>query len=86
MKTPLKEIKISLPSDILLSANINREDLAQEMLETLAYKYFSKGRLSGGQAARLAGMTRVAFLANAYRHNVEWLSYSPEDVIRELAE
>jgi predicted HTH domain antitoxin len=84
METPLKEIKISLPSDILLSANINQEEIVQEMLETLAYKYFAKGRLSGGKAARLAGMSRVAFLSNAYRHNIEWLSYSPEDVRREL--
>lgn len=72
------------PVDILLSANINQEDMVQEMRETLAYKYFEKGRLSGGKAARLAGVSRVAFLCNAYRYNVDWLSYSEDDVRREL--
>ena len=86
METPLKEIKISLPSDILLSANINQDDIVQEMLETLAYKYFAQGRLSSGKAAKLAGMSRIAFLSNAYRHNIEWLAYSADDVRRELSE
>lgn len=84
MDESLKEIKISVPADILLSANMNQEDMVQEMRETLAYKFFAKGRLSGGKAARLAGISRLAFLSNAYRYNVEWLSYNQDEVRREL--
>lgn len=80
----LKEIKISMPVDILLSANINQEDMVQEMREKLPYKYFEKDRLSSGKTAKPAGVNRVAFLYNAYRHNVDWLSYSEDDVRREL--
>ena len=47
---------------------------------------FADGRLSGGKAAKLAGMSRIAFLCNAYRHNVDWLSYSKDEVRRELSE
>ena len=84
METQIKEIKISLPMDVLLSANIDQEHIVQEMREALAYKYFANGRLSSGKAAKLAGMSRVAFLLNAQRHNVEWLSYSEDEVRREL--
>ncbi len=86
METQVKEIKITLPTDVLLSANIDQEHIAQEMREALAYQYFSQGRLSSGKAAKLAGVSRVAFLFNAHRYNVEWLSYSQDEVRRELSQ
>ena len=86
MESQVKEIKIALPLDVLLSANIDQEQIVKEMREALAYKYFSKGRLSSGKAAKLAGMSRVTFLNNAYRYNVEWLSFSKDELRRELSE
>ena len=86
MEPLMKEIKIALPTDVLLSANIDQEHIAQEMRETLAYKYFANGRLSSGKAAKLAGTSRVLFLYNAHRYNAEWLSYSKDEVRRELSE
>ena len=86
MEPQVKEITIAIPTDVLLSANVDQEHIVQEMREALAYKYFSIGRLSSGKAAKLAGMSRVAFLFNAHRHNIEWLSYSKDEVRRELSE
>ncbi len=84
--TEQKEVKVIVPTDVLLSANIDQEHIGQAMLEALAYDCFADGRLSGGKAAKLAGMSRIAFLCNAYRHNVDWLSYSKDEVRRELSE
>ncbi len=85
MDTSTREIKITLPEDVMLSTNVNEKRLIQDMRETLAYKYYADGRLSSGKAAKLAGMSRVAFLLNAQRHKVEWLSHSEDEVRRELS-
>lgn len=85
MEPKVREIKITLPLDVLLSSSVDEKKIAQDMRETLAYKYYAEGRLSSGKAAKLAGMTRVAFLLNAGKHNVEWLSYSEDEIRRELS-
>lgn len=85
MKSSIREIKVELPEDVLLSASITEKQLVQEMREALALKLYSEGRLSGGTAAKLAGMPRVTFLLNAGQHNIEWLPYSEDEVRRELA-
>ncbi len=85
MDSSVREIKITLPVDVLLSTNINEKLLAQDMRETIAYKYYAEGRLSSGKAAKLAGMSRVVFLLEASKHNGEWLSYSKDELRRELS-
>jgi predicted HTH domain antitoxin len=85
MKTSVREIKMELPEDVLLSASLTENQLVQEMREALALKLYSEGRRSGGTAAKLAGMPRVAFLLHAGQHNMEWLPYSKDEVRRELA-
>jgi predicted HTH domain antitoxin len=81
----MREIKIELPEEVLLSASISEKQLVQEMREILALKLYSEGRISGGTAAKLAGIPRVYFLLKASRHNIEWLPYSEVEVRRELA-
>ena len=80
MKSSVREIKIKVPEDVFLSASISEKQLVQEMREVLAFKLFSDGRLSGGTAAKLAGMPRVYFLLKAGRQNIEWLSYSKDEL------
>ena len=85
MSSPVREIRIELPEDVLLSASISEKQFVQEMREVLAYKLFYDGRLSEGTAAKLAGMPRVIFLLKAGQQNIEWLPYSKDEVRRELA-
>ena len=85
MKSTVREIKIKVPEDVLLSASISEKQLVHEMREVLAFKLFSDGRRSGGTAAKLAEMPRVHFLLKASQHNIEWLPYSKDEVRRELA-
>jgi len=85
MKSSAREIKMEVPEDVFLSASLTEKQLIQEMREALALKFYSEGRLSGGTAAKLAGMPRVAFLLKAGQHNIEWLPYSKDEVRRELS-
>lgn len=85
MKSSVRELKIELPEDVFLSASLTEEQLVREMREALALRLYSEGRLSGGTAAKLAGMPRVAFLLYAGQHNIDWLPYGQDEVRRELA-
>jgi len=85
MKSSVREIKIKLPTDVLLSTSISEKQLAQTMREVLAFKFFAEGRLSSGMAAKLAGMTRVAFLLKAGQQDIEWLPYSEDELRREIS-
>jgi predicted HTH domain antitoxin len=85
MKSSAREIKMDLPEDVFLSASLTEKQFVQEMREALAFKLYSEGRLSGGMAAKLAGLPRVAFLLKAGQQNLEWLPYSKNEVRRELA-
>jgi predicted HTH domain antitoxin len=85
METNLREIKVLIPNDILLSINMNEDLLIQELLRNFAFKLFAEGRLSSGKAAKLAGMTRIGFLIEAGRREIDILPYSPDELKRELA-
>jgi predicted HTH domain antitoxin len=54
----------SIPAtdDLLFRLGINREQFSAEAKFLLAAKLYELGRLSSGEAARLAGQSRVAFL------------------------
>ncbi len=85
METNLREIKILIPNDILLSINMNEELLIHEILRIFAFNLFAEGRLSSGKAAKLAGMTKIVFLIEAGKREIDILPYSPDELKRELA-
>jgi predicted HTH domain antitoxin len=62
------ELKIELP-----------ESLSEEEA-----KSFEVGKLTLGQAARMAELSKRAFLEILGRHNVPVFNYPPEDLRREL--
>jgi predicted HTH domain antitoxin len=68
------ELKIDLP-----------ESLSEEEAKILlAVKSFEVGKLTLGQAARLAELSRRSFLEILGRYKVPIFNYSPEDLRREL--
>ncbi|OQX21381.1 MAG: hypothetical protein BWK80_33625 [Desulfobacteraceae bacterium IS3] len=78
-------MKILIPNDILLSINMNEELLIHEILRIFAFNLFAEGRLSSGKAAKLAGMTKIVFLIEAGKREIDILPYSPDELKRELA-
>lgn len=50
----------------------------------LAIKLFEMGRLTMGQAARLAGLSKRAFMELLGRYNVPVFAYPPEELREEM--
>jgi predicted HTH domain antitoxin len=58
----MSRISIDIADDLLQALREQPQDVVQEMRVSAALHYFQTRRLSLGQAARLAGIPRLAFL------------------------
>lgn len=68
------EMKLDLPSS-----------LSKEEVQTLlAVKLYETERVSLGQAAKLAGFSKRAFIEILGRHHVPVFNYSPDELREEL--
>ncbi len=68
------DIKVSLPSNL-------SEDEAKLFL---AIKLYEVGKVSLGQAAKLAGFSKRAFIEMLGHYNVPVFNYSPDELRQEL--
>ena len=58
----MSQVVIDVPNDLLLTLREQPEAVASAARLTAAIYYLNEKRLSLGQAARLAGLTRLEFL------------------------
>jgi predicted HTH domain antitoxin len=72
--TNIVELTLDLPSNMT-------KDEAQTLL---AVKLYETGRVSLGQAAKLAGYSKRAFIEILGRHHVPIFNYSPDELRGEL--
>lgn len=73
----MKVINLNIPDNIELSE--------VETRRFLAAKLFEVGKLSLGQAAELAGLTKLTFAEILSDYNVSLINYSSDDVINDAA-
>jgi hypothetical protein len=74
----VRQLVIDYPESIPASLNLSPESFEEEARTALAMKLYEMGRLTSGQAAELAGISRVEFLLNCSRYGtatVTWDSY-----------
>jgi hypothetical protein len=64
----MRTIQIEYPETIPAILNLSPEMFEQEARLALAVKLYEIGRLTSGQAARLAGVSRVTFLLDCRRY------------------
>lgn len=71
----MKSMTIKIPD----SLNLNEQDTKR----FLAAKMYEAGKLSLGQAADLAGLSKVAFSEILSDFDVSIINYPPSDIIRD---
>ena len=74
----MKHLTINIPD----SLNLNEK----ETMRFLAAKMYEIGRLSLGQAAELAGLSKIAFSEILADYNVSLINYPPSDISRDAAQ
>jgi len=70
----IQELKIELPLEVA----------PDEIKLLLAIKLYEVGRLSIGQAAKLAGYSKRAFMEILGHYHVPLFAYSPDDLAAEV--
>ncbi|MDH3602560.1 MAG: UPF0175 family protein [Candidatus Tectomicrobia bacterium] len=80
----MSRISIDIADDLLLALREQPQEVAHEMRVVTAIHYFQTRRLSLGQAARLAGMSRLDFLDVLSTHGIPPFDLSAEDAHAEI--
>lgn len=73
----MKHLTLTIPD----SLNLNEKDTKR----FLAAKMYESGKLSLGQAADLAGLSKVAFSEILGDFNVSLINYHPSEIIRDAS-
>jgi predicted HTH domain antitoxin len=80
----MKKITVQYPDEFELAVQATPEELEAQIRLMAALKMFELGKLSSGQAAELAGLSRVEFFEMCGRYRVSVLNYPPEELEDEL--
>ncbi len=73
-------LTIEYTDDLLFALGVSDKEFSEEAKLLLAAKLYEMGRISSGQAARLAGKSRVEFLFSLSRLGVPMSNLKAEDI------
>ena len=77
-------LHVEYPESLTAVLNQSREAFEQEARMAMAAKLFELGRLTSGQAARLAGMNRASFLLECPRYGVSSVYWDQDEIEAEF--
>lgn len=77
-------LRIEYPDDLSAVLHQGRDAFEQEAKMAMAVKLFEMGRLTSGQAAKLAGVSRVQFLLDCARFGVPSVSWDQDEIEAEF--
>ena len=80
----MKAMQIEYPESWTAAAGSTTERFENEARMALAMKLFEMGRLTSGQAAQLAGVSRLAFLFNCPQWNVPAVNWDAAELATEF--
>jgi predicted HTH domain antitoxin len=80
----MKALQIEYPESWPAAAGSSAERFEDEARMALAMKLYEMGRLTSGQAAQLAGVSRVAFLLNCPQWNVPTVAWDSSELASEF--
>ncbi len=78
-------LTIPYSEDLLLSLKRSPQEFETEARLLLALKLYEMDRVSTGVAARLAGMSRVAFMFELARFGLSPMGQEPDELAEDLA-
>lgn len=81
----ITKLEIEFPATLAMHSK-NRGEMEARSRFLLALKYFELGELTSGQAAGMAGMGRVSFLAEAARCGIPAVDLEGEEMNNEFAD
>ena len=77
-------LTIEYADDLLFTLGVSDKEFSEEAKLLLAAKLYEMGKISSGQAAKLAGKSRVEFLFSLSRLNVPMSNLQAADLNDEL--
>lgn len=80
----MKALTIPYPETVLAALNISSKAFEKEARIALAMKFFEMGKLSSGQAAELAGISRIRFLFKCEEYGVPSVSWDEDEIQAEF--
>jgi predicted HTH domain antitoxin len=81
----MSQVLLDLPDDLLLALREQPEEVLHEVRLIAAIHYLQAKRLSLGQAARLAGVSRLDFLDFLAARGIPAFDLSAADAVAEIA-
>ena len=80
----MSTLELHIPDDATSLLEVSKEGLGRELLLLAAIKLYEIGRISSGQAARLAGISRVDLLTRLKDYKVAPFQVTPEELRRDV--
>jgi predicted HTH domain antitoxin len=80
----VRTLAIEYPEALLATWGASGESFEKEARLALAMKLFELGRITSGQAAAIAGLSRAAFLMSGERFGTPAVSWDADEIRREF--
>ena len=80
----MKAMEIEYPEAWTAASGSSAEDFERDTRMAAAVKLFEIGRLTSGQAAQLAGLSRITFLLTCPQWGVPVVAWDAEEVAAEF--
>jgi predicted HTH domain antitoxin len=82
----MTNITIPVADELLVSMNMDKEELAFSMRREFAARMYQRGMMSLSQGMSLCGMDIYEFMSFLSNTGIPVIDYEPEDLEKELAQ